>query len=505
MSASEEIEAIATRIREAVSQGNTDALMAATERLGELALSNPDLGPQIAKVMNMPVSVTPALEIALKPPPAPPAPEPPAPVLPTDPRELTEQEKRYIFVPTKADIARMKVLKGTGPDVHPRIHMEWRDKNGNIQNWTPSKPWTCEMPFPIGILKDFFSDKPFFTDFKHIGTFRIIGVRYEAKSSLLEAIATRYLQNGSSIFDLYASNDNESCSWLESPYADRVILVHGDECQLDCNFATMPISQLDPVTAPSGRIYIVGKHFFANSELYYQALDRLTERFLEKDDWEIPNVICIREAQEWISARMKSGKPRTAKDSAEEFVSFHNSLYHTGHAVIIDSQRDVGVSKDVRELTSYLCMKALGGMDIPKKYNWIMRYVTPEVLRYLPKNLFALVKEKGGFSIGWFMMPPWHLVRGKSILKRLNIHPIFDQDKVRAEMQKATNAARASIGRGPAIDEAMHAFYMAEHIGDGDKEKPHGKSYRIISVENGVSEDALKREFAKHKAGVCSC
>ena len=178
-------------------------------------------------------------------------------------------------------------------------------------------------------------------------------------SALAEAIATRYLQNGASIYDLYAANDNESLAWLESPFADRVVLVHGDETTLifegKRKFNTMPISELDPSTAPYGRIYIVGKRFFANEELYYSALERLTGKFNEKDEWDMTNVIIIREAQEWIAGRMKSGKPRNARDSAEEFTSFHNALFHHGSAVIIDSQRDVGVTKDVRELTSWLC------------------------------------------------------------------------------------------------------------------------------------------------------
>jgi len=347
---------------------------------------------------------------------------------------------------------------------------------------------------------------PYLPDFKDVATFRIIGVRRSGKSGLGETIAIKYLQNGSSVYDLYAANDNESLAWLDSPYSDRVILVRGAETTLDCNYHTMSIEDLEPKTAPDGRIFIMTKSFFANEELYYAALEKLTECFSKRDSWNRTHVILIREAQEWIAGRMKSGRPRGAKDSAEDFITFNNTLFHCGYAVITDSQRSVGVSKDVRELTTFLFMKTMGQMEIPDNLNWTMKYETPELMRQLPSHLFNMVGERGQFAIGWFLLPPWHIKRGTSIIERLGIRVSFDEKKTAIAMVRRRDEARKYGGRAPAIDEQMHRVIVAEHMGvNGSAEEPKGKSFREISLENRISEDSAKRQWKAHVMGVCSC
>jgi len=509
--------------KESALMGDVNLALEFTVRIGDLmnAVGGENAPEEIknkfASIMNEPVVITPELERILNGKAEEkylvPAPEQPTiqetlqpkkrVVLPLDPTALTEKEKEYEYtLDPKARRRLGSTLSGSGADSHLRVFMQYKDKDGKVQEWNPFKPWKCDIPFPIGVLKIFQGAREM-PDFKSIATWRIIGIRFEGKSALAEAIATRYLQNGASVFDLYAANDNESLAWLEGPYADRVVLVHGDETTLECDFPTMAISDIDPTTAPYGRIYIVGKLFFANEELYYTALERLTSKFNQKDEWTRTNVILIREAQEWITGRMKSGETRNARDSAEEFTRFHNSLYHHGSAVIIDSQRDVGVTKDVRELTSWLCMKAMGNMDIPRKVSWTMRYVQPALLRLMPKHMFGFIGEKGQFSIWWFMLPPWHLSRGKSIIKRLHIVPIFDQEKVKNLME----SMRAEEGRGgrKTVDTGTHETIVSDHLGEGTVETPSGKALSTIAEEMDLNYGTVKLQWKKHKMGTCGC
>jgi hypothetical protein len=343
-------------------------------------------------------------------------------------------------------------------------------------------------------------------DYRSVATFRIIGVRLSGKSGLAESIATRYLQNGSTIFDVYQSNDNESLAWLESPFADRVVLVRGDETELRCPYKSVPISQLDPRTVPNGRIYIVCKNFFGTEELYYAALERLTSLFKKRDKWDRPHAIIIREAQEWVAGRIKSGRPKGAKDAAEEFVTLHNSLFHCGYAVIIDSQRNVGVSKDIRELTTWFCVKAVGNMEIPRDIEFTMRSIAPEVIRYLPKHLFIIVGEAGLLGVGWFLLPPWHIVRGSSIIDRLGIKVSVDEGKTELEMNRLMEESRTRRWRSASTGDRLHAIIVKEHLGEnGTVDKPLGKPLRTIALEFGISRGVVSDQWAAHKIGACGC
>ncbi len=454
-----------------------------------------------------------------------------------DPRALTPREKEYRWVPDEQTIQKMSwTIRIPGRTANARIYMPyqtiysrycivhqqryWPDEGcpkcrseggstvssrGPEEVWTPSKPWTPDIPFPMGILVPYLG-APWLPSFRSMASFRITGIRFSGKSALGEAIATRFLQNGSSVYDLYAANDNESLAWLDSPYSDRVILLHGRETTLKCAYRTMCVDDLDPRYAPDGCIFVMGKSFFANEELYYRALDRLSQLFVNRDEWRIPHVIIVREAQEWIAGRMRSGRPRSAKDSAEEFVTFHNSLFHTGYAVIIDSQRDIGVLKDVRELCTWTMMKAQGAMEIPRKLNYLMRDMVPEAIRHLHKHCFILLGENGQYAACWFLLPPWHIVRGTSIIKRLGIEVSYDEEKTSEQMSQIREAARVSVRRPPAIGDELHRKIVAEHMGlNGTIERPAGKSYRVISLENDISEDSAKRTWMAHKIGVCHC
>ncbi len=83
-------------------------------------------------------------------------------------------------------------------------------------------PSTNPSPIEIRFTKWLkgFPDVPSFgatADPKNMATFRILGDQFTGKSSLLEAIVTNYLSNGSSAYDIFGANDNEDAGLVRQP------------------------------------------------------------------------------------------------------------------------------------------------------------------------------------------------------------------------------------------------------------------------------------------------
>jgi hypothetical protein len=358
----------------------------------------------------------------------------------------------------------------------------------------PETPdWFKKEPFPIDVI--WLKGKGVL-DFSTPATWRIVGIRYSGKSSLAEAIATRYYQEGGSIYDIFAANDNESLAWLDSPFKEDVALIHGAETTLDCPYKTITIDQLDPSKAPNQKIFILCRAFFGSETLYYHALARLSRNFAKRDAWTKTHVVLIREAQEYITSQLRAGTIKSQKDAENEFIKFHNQLFHYGMAVIVDSQRDVAVNKNIRELTTYLCMKNIGNMEIDRKLWHLLRYIDPErLLRALKPYQFVIWTEGGALGIGYFMLPPWHHRRGQSILKRLGITIHVDEEKLKS-MEAQVKPVAGRWNR--VVTDELHKEIVRLH-------EQEGKSFNAIAISLGLNPSTVKHHYNQHRARVCNC
>jgi hypothetical protein len=261
------------------------------------------------------------------------------------------------------------------------------------------------------------------------GTHRIIGDRFQGKSALGETIAYMYWKTGSSLYDLYAANDQENAAWANSPYADHVTFLVGSNCKLLFDYKQynyMRAIDLDPRTVGPQNIFVACKRFFQDEEDYYRALWILCDKFKTRTTYDRVDVIFLREAQEVITGVMRAGQASNSKDASEAFIRFHNQLFHFGYAVVLDSQRDVEIAKSVRELGDYNYIKNLGGQEIPRKLWHTFRQIDPDRIyrRMMPWQFVLYAKNTSG--LGVFMLPPWHLERGRDVLLKLGIRPSFE-------------------------------------------------------------------------------
>jgi hypothetical protein len=308
----------------------------------------------------------------------------------------------------------VELHRDSGPLEDMRAPLEiikWKTKNG-----FPPKNAPCydARAFPLE---------------KAMGTHKIQGDRFQGKSALGETICFMLWNTGATIYDIYAANDQENAAWLESPCADYVTLLVGSNCSLTFDhkqYKFMKAIDLDPSKQGMRNIYVACKRFFQTEDDYYKAMWNLSDKFKTRTTYDWVDVIFLREAQEVITGVMRAGVARSEKDAATAFIRFHNTLFHFGYAVVLDSQRDVEVSKSVRELADWNYFKNMGGLEIPHKYWHTFRKADPDrMYRELEKWQFILY-AKGKVGLGVNLQPDWHINRGRDLLLKLGIHEHFE-------------------------------------------------------------------------------
>ena len=282
---------------------------------------------------------------------------------------------------------------------------------------------------------------------RSMGTHRIIGDRFTGKSALGETIAFMYWNTGASIYDLWAANDQEGAAWVDSEeLAPYVTFLVGSNCKLLFDYKEykfMRAIDLEPRTVGPRNIFVACKRFFQTEDDYYRAIWYLSEKFRTRTTYGRVDVIFMREAQEVVTGVLRSGQAHSEKDASAAFQRFNSTLFHFGYTVVLDSQRDVEISKSVRELSDWNYIKNMGGMEIPRKLWHTFRHIDPDRIYRRMEPYQFVIYSKGTAGLGVFKMPPWHLDRGKDILVRLGVRPSFEGEL----STPMTSSSRGGPGR----------------------------------------------------------
>ena len=315
-------------------------------------------------------------------------------------------------------------------------------------------------------------------------TYRILGDQFQGKSALLEAICTKHHLNGSTVYDVFGANDNEMLAWLDSPFKDDVVLIHGNDMKVKGDVETIKMGDLQPRSVPEGKIYVTSRAFYrrrADDFHFYSALYRLTRRFRDRDSFNRTDIVAIREADEFVSSQKAagSGTKKPQVDAETEFAKFHNQMVHYGYALGIDQHRDVDVAKKIRYLSTYLFFKNMGDIELPRPW-WPLRYLDPDLLlRRLAKNQFAVKTSRQCIGVGTFDLPEWHIKRGAGLLAKFGISVI--DTFTNTEMVEEEVPSR----QGTLIDESVRA-----QIAKVKKDDP-SLSLRAIGRQFGIAPSTV--------------
>jgi hypothetical protein len=330
-------------------------------------------------------------------------------------------------------------------------------------------------------------------DFTNASTFWIYGSRYNGKSTINEIVATKFIDNGATAFDLFCSRDNESVAWLRSPYKDRVCLLHGDSTILKTEYATMSRAEFDIKKAEQYDILVTCPGFYPPNGLdYYSTISYVTDKLRWRLDWKDKGVdiLVVREAWNLLRSRMIAGEAKDILEAQYQMIDLLNEAYHVGVAMTIDSLRPKGVEITLREENTYSILKPMGKIPIPREYWYFLKYVSPGWLRRMSKSEFLIHTDRDFIGRGVNTKVPWHVDRGEDILNKLGIDVEY------------TKPVESAAEEGKALKRKMVSPDIHKQILD-----LHALKYsnRRAAAKLGLNEPTIALEILSHEEGSCSC
>lgn len=282
-------------------------------------------------------------------------------------------------------------------------------------------------------------------DFERPNVFFSLGMRGSGKSAFLELCASRYLDNGGKVFDIFGSKDGEGLAWLRSPYAKskRIILLRGDLVEVKSEHGSIQAVKFRLSDLARGDIFISASPLYASLDDEFNAVNHILDVLWKRMSWTEPIFLVMREAANLIYSRIKVRKNQVLAKS--EALYMMRESRHCGLALGLDSIKHTSIDIDVRTLTDYLIIKNTGMHGLPQDLWWIYRILDPMALRKLRPSEFAIVDRQGRLGLGTFALPPWHKSENENILKTTGLElqyyqPAAEGDQLRGVISEALQA-----------------------------------------------------------------
>lgn len=254
-------------------------------------------------------------------------------------------------------------------------------------------------------------------DYSRPNTYLAMGSRGSGKSSLLEAIGSRYTK----VIDLFGSKDAECLSWCkpESPFKD-VLFVVGKNVTVASRWPSISIEDLTLKDIDKHEVVTTTYCFFNTKREYFEALQKITTMLWDQRlYWDNPWFMLIREAANWIYSRLQVVK--NSESAKADFIQMLREARHSGLAVGLDTIRWTNLDKEVRDVSDYIFLKKVGSIGLPKDLRFVYSYVNPfSMMRLQPQN-FVLLTGEGNIAMGKFDEPKWHKQEKENILLKLGI------------------------------------------------------------------------------------
>jgi len=331
----------------------------------------------------------------------------------------------------------------------------------------------------------------------------------------MEAIASKYLDKGATVFDIFSARDGESLAWCRSPYQD-ILLLCGDSVSLDTKYQWTKISDFTLAEGESHQLVVTTPQLYGSDYEQFAALSRLTDMLKMRAVWNKIDVLLVREASRLLRSRIISGKVKNQQEAEYDFIELHNESYHTGVAALIDSLRPMSIAPDVREVANYLMIKRIGRMRIPREMLYLYRFFKVGYLRNMPPGEFAMVTDSDNVAGGWFDKIPWHVKRGENLLLNLGIKVERDvekahkQEKQEIAIKKGKALEEVKVqestpggGQARKISRAIHA--EIQELRSQELTGPAIKQQILAKHGIDLSPRVINLDIVAHRTGSCKC
>lgn len=258
----------------------------------------------------------------------------------------------------------------------------------------------------------------FYWEFHRPRRYFYLGIPESGKSELNESIALRHPK----IWDIYGSKDNEGLCWCrESSGLDDILLVHGDNTDVDCSWDTCKVQDLAMRNLDRYEVVITSHAFYSSDTKKYNGVELLADQGYERKTWRPGDIIymVMRETMNVLFAKIAMGL--NEKDAKAALLYLFREIRHFGFSVGADSLRWTGIDKEFRDLADYTIFKRLGEKGLPREKWFMYQYIAPPIFALMPINRFICLRVDGAISMGWNQHVPCHKEEGVDLLAELGI------------------------------------------------------------------------------------
>jgi hypothetical protein len=320
-------------------------------------------------------------------------------------------------------------------------------------------------------------------------TVRTIGQRESGKSNVLELLCLMALRRGSAVMDLASSRDSEAMAVLLGPFPEKVRLIVSDSCTMTSDKArlhTVPIGQF--ALPEDGLWYVLPRSGFPNEASYLRAMKKIIENLWDSDEWTKPRWLMFREAQIFLTSMSRTTGSRAQRESSDTLQQLNTEARHHGVSLAIDSQREIEVSRSLRQVSDVLIIKRLGTwIDFPDDVRFVLADVEPEAFRYCPLDKAYIITSMGQLAFVDVGLVPFHHRRGTSVLSMLGIKVSFDNAGEISEAPTRTLEGDARVVVGPEVHHEIVRLREVEVC-----------SFDDIALRLGLAASTVKAHYKRH-------
>ena len=320
-------------------------------------------------------------------------------------------------------------------------------------------------------------------DFMKAMIYLILGKKGSGKSALLELLSLYYPK----IIDLFGSRDDEGlCYCRKNSPIDNILLIHGDNVDLDCSWDTTSVSKLTYKKILDYEVVIPSFSFFSGNAGRFVGINKLMTLFWERRKWKKPIFVGVREASSFIYSRVKQ-EGVNMKMAKADFIFWQREMRHFGYSLGIDTIRWTSIDKEMRDLADWLVIKKVGPQGIPDDLDFLYRYVDPMSMAGLPPDKFMLLTENASIAWGQADYPVFHKEEGVDLLEELGIQITHGEEIEESSIQRIGDEEHEKIIRLYNDGKSMNAVTKLVHR---SKERVHSHIHQHNKdvLENGVCD-----------------
>jgi len=260
-----------------------------------------------------------------------------------------------------------------------------------------------------------------------------LGLPESGKSATNEVFAERHPH----IIDIYGSKDNENLCWCrDTSPIDDVLLIHGDNTEVEASFETKRISDVTISDVENYEGIVTCHAFYSSDAMKFSSIQKLADQLYSRLSWRKGDIVYLlmRETMNVIYARTSQGMGE--KEAKADLLYFIRELRHFGFSVGADILRWTGADKELRDLSDFMIFKQVGEKGLPREKRYLYNYLHPISFAQMKSHEFVALRKDGAIAYCQNALPRYHKEEGVNLLAELGIRITHSEEPIDSTTQQ---------------------------------------------------------------------